>query len=310
MERRANAGKAEAGGEPQTILTPSDKRRGNRKPLPCTRHFCSYFSQTTTFGPTRRIMLDAHFTSIIHPSIHPSSTDTQTAMHLRFSIFLLLWITSIKLAFAVKPFRPHGGPQLGPRPMLLLNDNSSKNWLIDRTQTSFPILAGMETPVVSALTSAMVAKGLFDLWHNYFGRRERPQHLTARRGLSLWEYIQLGFLYSVFHTDLIHLLVNLFFTHCFGTRIEQAHGSGRTLALVGSAVVGGGLINLAGWHRFDGYQGRGSSGISLALLSAYAFGEVLKQYRAPSGLGRVFSMPWGRKPSRTNRIASFVSSCS
>lgn len=227
-------------------------------------------------------------------------------MHLR-SILLLLWIVSIQSAVGVKPLRPpNGGGHLGRRPVLLLNDTPTKDWLIDRTQSSFPILARSETPVVSALTWAMVAKGLFDLWHKYFGRARA----VRKQGLSMWDYVKLVVLYAISHTDLIHLLVNLFLTHCYGTRIEKEHGSGWTLALVGSVVLGGGLINLAGWNRFDHHQGRGSSGISLALLSAYAFGDILKQNRAPArfGWGWGFRTP-KRKESLKDSIGSFVYTC-
>lgn len=219
-----------------------------------------------------------------------------TMMGLTKSIFLglfffFVWLSQIStFAHGIKPFRPHQrAPGRRPPGFRLPNGTNSKGWLIDRgtPSSSFSLLDEIETPVASALTSAMVAKGLFDLWPRYFGRAQQhpqprryqyPTTATRRMGSTVWKYFKLMVLYAISHTDLIHLLVNLFFAYTYGHRLEQRYGSGRMLVLVGAVVVGGGLINLAGWRRFTQYQGRGSSGISLALLSAYAFGDVLHRH--------------------------------
>ncbi len=148
----------------------------------------------------------------------------------------------------------------GPAPIGLLSN--SKPWV--------------GAPVVLGIASSMVVKGLVDLWHHY-------HHHIAATGISSKarpNHLEMALLYSVSHSDMVHFLVNLALTSEYGWRIERRYGSGRLLVLIASVMLGGGVINLVGCRFFDQCHGRGASGVSLSLVSAYACGHILDWLKA------------------------------
>jgi membrane associated rhomboid family serine protease len=126
------------------------------------------------------------------------------------------------------------------------------------------------TPIVLGLAATMVTKGIFDIWQS-----PRPENFAKGPPARPTFYLHTTVLYAVSHSDPIHSLVNLALTYGYGRRVEQRYGSRRTLMLLIGSVVGGGIINLIGCTFFNQRPGKGSSGISLSFLSAFAVGRLL-----------------------------------
>lgn len=115
----------------------------------------------------------------------------------------------------------------------------------------------------------MLIQGLVDIWPS------RAPRQMVHRGPRTPGVLHTTILYSISHSDPIHFLVNLAMTYGFGANVERRYGSRRTAILLASVVAGGGLINWVGCQRLGQCQGRGSSGVALALLSAYRCSRAL-----------------------------------
>lgn len=187
------------------------------------------------------------------------------------------------LASSAPTFRPpHGPPRLGRRPPpLLFLSNTTASSSVDRLTIEVKSIVS-NVPVVWGLTSAMLLKGLRDVF--VLGHSNAHRHGTQTPNL-----LHTTVLYSISHADLIHFLVNLGLVHAYGTHIERRCGSRRLSALLASVVLGGGLLNLAGCARFGHCQGKGSSGISMALLSAFECGRALRSKKSHGA----WAFAWG-----------------
>lgn len=216
-------------------------------------------------------------------------------------VLVLAWL-STALAGGPSTIRPpHRPPRLGRgEPPLPQSPNASASiieWSPKMTMRA-AALSNLstrwgETPVVLWLVSAMICHGLFDIWPS-----KAPQQHTAHTSPRTLRILHTTVLYCVSHSDPIHFLVNLAMTCGFGFQIERQYGSRRTSVLLASVVLGGGLINLMGCKRFVQCQGRGSSGIALALLSAYRCSMILEAPAGPRPTPRTVFDAW-----------SFVRSC-
>lgn len=213
-------------------------------------------------------------------------------------VFVLAWL-STALAGGHSTIRPphrprrlgRGGPPLPwgqpPNASASVIDPSQK-MTVDVAAPSSLSARWAETPVVLGLVSAMLCHGLLDIWASK-ASQQQAAHTRARMPGNL---LHTTILYCISHSDPIHFLVNLAMTYGFGSQIERRDGSRRTSVLLASVVLGGGLINLVGCERFGQCQGRGSSGIALALLSAYRCSRVLEAPAKPRATRQTVFDAW------------------
>lgn len=213
-------------------------------------------------------------------------------------VFVLAWLATALAgghSTIQPPHRPRrlgrGGPPLPwgqpPNASALIIDSSQKTAMEVAARWTFSTRWG-ETPVVLGLVSAMLCHGLLDIWASKASHQQTAHTSAWTSGVLLHTTV----LYCISHSDPIHFLVNLAMTYGFGSEIERRYGSRRTSVLLASVVLGGGLINLVGCKRFGQCQGRGSSGIALALLSAHRCSRVLEEQNRPRATRQTVFDAW------------------